>query len=152
MQTSQFSINPRYNTQEIRLCTSLTEEEGSVTNRASLGLPVPGSPDTVDKNVINDQKGTECHTEFERVLIGYQVTNTLTVKVRNLDSIGEIMDRASEAAGNLVRINKVSFIIEDGKALQNMAREEAIDDLLTKANSMASLAGIELGKLVFLSE
>ena len=33
-----------------------------------------------------------------------------------------------------------------------MARQEAISDLLTKANSMASLAGIELGKLVFLSE
>jgi hypothetical protein len=152
MQTSQFSINPRYNTQEIRLCTNLTKEKGSVTDRASLGMPAPDSPDTVEKTVINGQKGTECHTEFEKVLIGYQVTNTLTVKVRNLDSMGSIIDGASEAAGNLVRINNVSFIIEDSKALQNMARQEAIADLLTKANSMASLAGIELGKLVFLSE
>ena len=152
MQTSQFSINPQYDTQEIRLCTNLTKEEGTVTDRASLGMPVPGSPDTVDKTPIQDQKGTKCRTEFKRVLIGYQVTNTLTVKVRNLDSIGSIIDGASEAAGNLVRINNVSFIIEDSKALQNMARQEAISDLLTKANSMASLAGIELGKLVFLSE
>ena len=149
MQTSQFSINPRYDTQEIRLCTNLTKEEGAVTDRASLGVPVP---DSVEKTVMHNQKGTECRTEFERVLVGYQVTNTLTVKVRNLDSMGSIIDGASEAAGNLVRINKVNFIIEDSKTLQNMAREEAIDDLLTKANSMASLAGIELGKLVFLRE
>ena len=152
MQTSQFSINPRYDTQEIRLCTNLTKEEGTVTDRASLGMPVPDSPDTVDKTPIQDQKGTKCRTEFKRVLIGYQVTNTLTIKVRNLDSMGSIIDGASEAAGDLVRINKVSFIIEDSKTLQNMAREEAIADLLTKANSIAHLAGIELGKLVFLSE
>ena len=32
------------------------------------------------------------------------------------------------------------------------ARQEAIADLLAKANSMATLSGVELGKLVFLSE
>ena len=35
---------------------------------------------------------------------------------------------------------------------QNEAREEAIADMLTKANAMAELAGVELGKLVFLTE
>ena len=86
------------------------------------------------------------------MLIGYQVTNTLTVKVRDLDKMGNIIDGAAEAAGNLVRINSVRFTIEDTKPLQNEAREEAIADLLTKANAMAALAGVELGKLVFLTE
>ena len=93
-----------------------------------------------------------CREEFERVLIGYQVNNTLTVKVRDLDNMGGIIDGATEAAGNLVRINRVSFTIEDTKPLQNEAREEAIADMLTKANAMAELAGVELGKLVFLTE
>ena len=125
LQTSQFSINPQYDMQEIRRCTDGLKEEG---------------------------KGTECRTEFERVLIGYQVTNILTVKVRNLESISSIIDGATEAAGNLVRINAVNFTIEDTKALLEVAREEAIADLLARANSMATLSGVELGKLVFLSE
>ena len=125
LQTSQFSINPQYDMQEIRRCTDGLKEDG---------------------------KGTECRTDFERVLIGYQVTNLLTVKVRNLESMSSIIDGATEAAGNLVRINAVNFAIEDTKALLEVAREEAIADLLAKANSMATLSGVELGKLVFLSE
>ena len=115
MQTSQFSIRPRYDNQEVTRCIG-------------------------------------CRLEFERVLIGYQVNNTLTVKVRDLDNMGGIIDGATEAAGNLVRINRVSFTIEDTKPLQNEAREEAIADMLTKANAMAELAGVELGELVFLTE
>ena len=125
LQTSQFSINPQYDMQEIRRCTDGLKEDG---------------------------KGTECRTDFERVLIGYQVTNLLTVKVRNLESMSSIIDGATEAAGNLVRINAVNFAIEDTKALLEVAREEAIADLIAKANSMATLSGVELGKLVFLSE
>ena len=125
LQTSQCSINPQYDMQEIRRCSDGLKEAG---------------------------KGTECRTEFERVLIGYQVTNILAVKVRNLESMSSIIDGATEAAGNLVRINAVNFTIEDTKALLEVAREEAIDDLLARANSMATLSGVELGKLVFLSE
>ena len=63
-----------------------------------------------------------------------------------------IIDGASEAAGNLIRVNGVRFTIEDIKPLQNQAREEAIADLLSKATTMAELAGVELGKLVYLTE
>ena len=125
LQTSQFSINPQYDMQEIRRCSDGLKEAA---------------------------KGTECRPEFERVLIGYQVTNILVVKVRTLESMSSIIDGATEAAGNLVRINSVNFTIEDTKALLEVAREEAIADLLAKANSMATLSGVALGNLVFLSE
>ena len=124
MQTSQFSISPRYTTQEVTRCSGVSKEI----------------------------EGNECRVEFERVLIGYQVTNTLTIKVRDLNNIGNVIDGASEAAGDLIRVNRVSFTIEDTKPLQNEAREEAIADLLTKAATMAELAGIELGQLVYLTE
>lgn len=153
MQTSRFSISPRYNTQEVTRCLDRSDEIEPRT-RGSLGIPAPGaSPELVDRIVVPlEPKGTECRVEFERVLIGYQVNNTLTVKVRELDDMGAIIDGATEAAGDLIRINRVSFTIEDTKPLQNEAREEAIADMLTKANAMAELAGVELGKLVFLTE
>ena len=155
MQTSQFSISPRYTTQEITRCTQASrdvEDLEPATVVPSIGMPAPGSPGVVEMIVIQEEKGSECRVEFERVLIGYQVTNTLNIKVRDLDNMGNIIDGATEAAGNLVRINRVSFTIEDTKPLQIEAREEAIADLLTKANAMAELAGVELGKLVFLTE
>ena len=151
MQTSQFSINPRYNTQEITRCTDNSNELEPVAS-PSLGMPAPGSTGVVEMIAIQEERGSECRVEFERVLVGYQVTNTLNIKVRDLDNMGNIIDGATEAAGNLVRINRVSFAIEDTKPLQIEAREEAIADLLTKANAMAELAGVELGKLVFLAE
>ena len=151
MQTSQFSISPRYNTQEITRCTDNSKELEPVAS-PSLGMPAPGSTGVVEMIAIQEEKGSECRVEFERVLVGYQVTNTLNIKVRDLDNMGNIIDGATESAGNLVRINRVSFAIEDTKPLQIEAREEAIADLLTKANAMAELAGVELGKLVFLAE
>ncbi|MCH8298387.1 MAG: SIMPL domain-containing protein, partial [Chloroflexi bacterium] len=123
------------------------------TSVPSLGIPPPGAPaGVVEMEVIQEFKGSECRVEFERVLIGYQVTNTLTVKVRDLDNMGGIIDGVTEAAGDLTRVNRVSFTIEDTKPLQAQAREEAIADMLAKANDMARLAGVELGKLVFLTE
>ena len=151
MQTSQFSISPRYNTQEITRCTDNSKELEPVAS-PSLGMPAPGSTGVVEMIAIQEERGSECRVEFERVLVGYQVTNTLNIKVRDLDNMGNIIDGATESAGNLVRINRVSFAIEDTKPLQIEAREEAIADLLTKANAMAELAGVELGKLVFLAE
>ena len=151
MQTSQFSISPRYNTQEITRCTDNSKELEPVAS-PSLGMPAPGSTGVVEMIAIQEERGSECRVEFERVLVGYQVTNTLNIKVRDLDNMGNIIDGATESAGNRVRINRVSFAIEDTKPLQIEAREEAIADLLTKANAMAELTGVELGKLVFLTE
>ena len=80
------------------------------------------------------------------------MTITLTVKVRDLDSVGEIIDGVTESAGNFTRVDGIDFAIEDSKELQNEARAVAIEDLQDKARQMASLAGGELGRLVFISE
>lgn len=151
MQTSQFSISPRYTTQEVTRCSGVSREIEPVAS-PSLGMPAPGSPDVVEMIVVQEKEGNECRVEFERVLIGYQVTNTLTIKVRDLNNMGNVIDGASEAADDLIRVNRISFTIEDTKPLQNEAREEAIADLLTKAATMAELAGVELGQLVYLTE
>lgn len=150
IQTSYFNISPRYTNQEVTKCTDASSDEGSTSG---MSMPVPGAPaDTVEMIVIQESKGNECRVEYERILIGYQVTNTLSVKVRDLDNMGAIIDGVTEAAGDLTRVNGVNFTIEDNKPLQTEAREEAIADMLAKAKTMAKSAGVELGKLVFLTE
>ncbi len=93
-----------------------------------------------------------CFQEREQVIIGYQVTNQVTVKVRDLDSLGNVIDQVTEAGGNLIRFQGVQFTIEDAKALEKEARAAAAADLVAKADQIADLTGVSRGLPVFVSE
>ena len=88
----------------------------------------------------------------ERVLTGYQVTNTLSVKVRDLDQTGAILDGVVKAGGDLVRVNGITFTVDDPSPLKVQARELAVQEAMKKAQELATLAGVGLGQLIFLSE
>ena len=96
--------------------------------------------------------GTQCTRSHNQVLDGYEVSNRLTVKVRDLESVGKIIDSVIDAAGDIVRINGINFSIEDSKVLEDEARAAAVADLKAKAARLAELAGVELGPLIYLSE
>lgn len=83
---------------------------------------------------------------------GYRVTNTISVKVRNLEGLGALLDRVADAGGDLVRINDISFTVENPEKLAAQAREAAVKDALAKAQQFANLTGVTLGKLVYISE
>ncbi|MCI0438848.1 MAG: SIMPL domain-containing protein [Chloroflexi bacterium] len=85
-------------------------------------------------------------------LVGYTVNNSATVKIRDLDAIGEIIDEVATAGGDATRINGVSFTVEDPKALESTLREAAVNDAMAKAEQFAALTGVTLGKLVFIAE
>ena len=94
----------------------------------------------------------ECYTTYEQVVTGYRVSQELTAKVRDMDSIGGLIDQLVEAGGDLTRVNGISFTVEDPAPLMEEAREEAIRDLLSRAQAMADAAGVDLGALGYLSE
>jgi uncharacterized protein YggE len=80
-----------------------------------------------------------------QTLIGYQVNNTVTAKVRDLDAAGNIIDDVAAAGGDTVTVSGVSFSIEDNDQLVEAARAAAWDDARTKAEQLAGLAGVTLG-------
>lgn len=88
----------------------------------------------------------------EQVLVGYRVTNTVEVKVRHLDQVGEIIDDAARAGGDAIRVNHVSFTVEDPAQYERQAREAAVKEARAKAQDMASWAGESLGSLMQLEE
>ena len=94
--------------------------------------------------------------DFERRgrtrLIGYRVENRLSVKIRDLDRAGEIIDGATTAAGDEVVVSRVSFSVEDNEALLEEARAAAWSDAQAKATQLALLAGVELGAATTVSE
>ena len=83
---------------------------------------------------------------------GYQVTNELSVKVRNLDSLGELITDVVETGGDPVRVNGTNFAIEDTAALEDEALALAVEDAKARAERMAELSGVELGDLVAVSQ
>lgn len=88
----------------------------------------------------------------ERVLIGYLVTNQVSVKVRALDSVGRLIDDVAKAGGDLTRINGISFTVENPTALRREARDKAVADAVAKADQMARAAGVSLGRAFYLNE
>jgi uncharacterized protein YggE len=106
---------------------------------------------TYDQVFVTSEDG-ERFQRSERRLTGYRVTNTLSVTLRNLDSVGTTVDAVVAAGGDAARINNIAFSIEEGSALEVEARTLALQDAVAKADLYASEAGASRGKLVFVSE
>ena len=87
-----------------------------------------------------------------QVLVGYTVSNSAAIKVRDLSALGPIIDEVAEAGGDFTRINGVSFTVEDTKPFMNDLREAAFEEAEAKAGQLADLAGVELGQAMFISE
>jgi len=83
-------------------------------------------------------------------LVGYILNQSLTVTVRNLDKIGEILDGAVSSGAN--RIDSVSLFVDRPEELKNKAREEAVKQAKEKAIMTSKIAGLRLGRLVGFSE
>ncbi|KAI0562321.1 hypothetical protein FGB62_62g019 [Gracilaria domingensis] len=83
-------------------------------------------------------------------ITGYQVTNQVQVLVRELDNLGRILDALVTAGSN--RISGVSFSIGNDTELRNRARSLAVADATTRAGVYAEAAGVQVGKLIAISE
>ncbi|MBI5947917.1 MAG: SIMPL domain-containing protein [Chloroflexi bacterium] len=85
-------------------------------------------------------------------ITGYTVTNMLQVKVRNLDNFSKVIDSAVKAGGNDARVQSIWFDIEDTTKLLEQAREAAMKDAKAKAEQLARLGGVGLGKPMLITE
>jgi len=83
-------------------------------------------------------------------IIGYTVSQNVSVKARNFDQIGNIIARAGELGSNSV--NGPDFTIDDPEAYRAQAREKAITQAKEKADVLAKQVGIKLGRIVDFSE
>jgi uncharacterized protein YggE len=91
-------------------------------------------------------------TTQQQVVVGYQVTNIVTAKIRNLDGVGTIIDAVAQAGGDLARINGLSFSVEDPTQYYGEARTKAVQDAQQTASQLASLNKVKLGNPTYISE
>ena len=85
-------------------------------------------------------------------LVGFTVSNMLLVTVKNLDDIGEIIDKLTDAGGNDVRFNSINFGIQDPVPYQSQLRKLAVEDGITKASQLAEYSGVKLGSITMIND
>lgn len=79
----------------------------------------------------------------------YMVDNSVYVTVRDLDSLGDLLDDAISAGAN--SINSITFDVADKTEAVKEARAKAVDDAKLQAQELADAAGIALGSVQNLS-
>jgi hypothetical protein len=85
-----------------------------------------------------------------QMILGYTVSQDIAVKIRNLDSIGDVLAKAGELGMN--QTGGVSFTIDEPEALREDARAKAIEDAKKKAEQLASKLGLHIVKVVTFTE
>src|SRR3569833_4092704 len=83
-------------------------------------------------------------------LLGFQVTNQLTVKIHDIGTMPNVLDKAIGAGAN--EMSGIEFIVSEQSKLLAQARDEAIADARRKAELYVKAAGGRLGPVVSLAE
>jgi len=86
----------------------------------------------------------------KRVLVGYEVTQSLEVKIRDMTKIGDIIQGATDAGAN--QVGDLQFTIDKQDELKKEARTQAIEKAKTKAKELTDQLGVKLVRIINFSE
>ena len=84
------------------------------------------------------------------VVVGYQVSNRVTVKLRDVTRVASVIDTLVAAGAN--NIGGINFMVSGASKLLDDAREQAVADARRKAEIYARAAGVTLGAPLSISE
>lgn len=94
--------------------------------------------------------GKLCTTNTTPKLIGYDVSQTITVKIRDTAAVGKIVDGLGTRG--VTGLSGPEFTIDNPDAVNAQARAKAINDAREKAQVLASQLGVTLVRVVRFSE
>jgi len=83
-------------------------------------------------------------------IVGYQVTNSVHLTVRDIGKLGQILDRVVTLGAN--DVNSIDFGVAEPEALKDEARKLAMRNAIANAKLYAEAAGARLGKVLTISE
>ena len=81
---------------------------------------------------------------------GYQANQSLSIKVRQIESTGPVIDAA--VAAGATQVNGISFSVSDPTAATAQARSAAMADAKKRATALAQAAGVSLGSVIAITE
>lgn len=83
-------------------------------------------------------------------IVGYEVQNGITVKIRDLKGLGGIIDQSVKLGVN--QGGQITFTNDDPSPTRTEARKKAVTDAMDKARTLAEAAGVKVGKVVEITE
>lgn len=86
----------------------------------------------------------------EPTVVGYRVHNEVQVRVRNLSTLGAVLDALVAAGSN--QVHGIAFDVGDRSGILNEARSAAIRNAKARAEIFAQAAGVTVGKVLQISE
>lgn len=86
----------------------------------------------------------------DRAIIGYQASNTVSVKQRKLGEYGKVIDALVNAGAN--QVNGPNFMVDDSESALDEARTKAMAAARKRADLYARAAGLRVARIVSISE
>jgi uncharacterized protein len=102
----------------------------------------------INLNPVWDQ--SRLNEQGAPTISGYSASNMVSIRVRDLNKLGDILDQVGQAGGN--SFNGIQFGLADPRPVTDEARRAAIADARARAELYATAAGVELGKVLTISE
>src|SRR4030095_4322477 len=99
---------------------------------------------------VSPPTGRPAPSPMPSAVVGYEVTNQVRVRVRNLSSLGRLLDTLVSQGANA--LGGIGFSIADPAPLLEQARSKAIADARQKAEGYATAGGGEVGRESFIRD
>lgn len=134
-----------------------TAREALTANNATMAKLIAGlkengvDPKDIQTATVNlNPRYTQPPDGKPPVIDGYQASNQVEVHVRNLDKIGEVLDKIATLGAN--QINGIGFEVSAAETLRDAARKDAIANARRRAELYAAAAGAKIGKVMAINE
>jgi len=105
---------------------------------------------TSNFSIYTEQRPVAMGSGTEEFTVAYRVSNQVSLTIRDVAKLGDILDQAVAAGAN--NIYGVYFGMESTAELEAQAREKAIADANARAEALASLSGVSVGEVITISE
>lgn len=104
---------------------------------------------SIEPKVVYPKNYSDNDREPPRI-VGYTVRNSLTVRIRDLDRLGTILDKSVTLGVN--QGGNIAFTNDDPSQAIEEARVKAMQEAVAKAKTLTGTAGVGLGKVLEISE
>jgi uncharacterized protein YggE len=88
----------------------------------------------------------------QSTVTGYEVSDIANVTFRTIEKVGMIIDGVTAAGGDATRVNSITFSVAKPEQYYSEARTLAMNDAKAKAQQLATLAGVTLGRPYYINE
>lgn len=137
--------------------TAKTVDEATKQNNATIHAVIDAlkAAGVAEEDIVTNNYSVYAQYDYssfssEQKLSGYNVTNQLTVIIRDMEHIGATLDKATAAGAN--NIYNIEFLSTKADEAQDEATVYAVQDAMRRAQLLADAAGLTLGGIVSISD